>query len=410
MIRKIHFFDLDGTLLNIHSDIWIIDKDKPYKPVIKIPMLEFSLIRNGIYKKFNLPLKYNGETFFISEELFKKIKKKSKSENLNRFGISFNNFYDKKILNKSKIDYLLDNIEHLRNVKNIDIGILTARSNSYNLSDIINNLRLKLKDMNLTLNKIFFVGNKFSVYTDSETSLKKVHILLEHLVGFKIENNKFVFSKQDWYQEVNFYDDFVTNINYANDIQNIFNNILKNSDEEIKSVVINRVSDNTLILNNYLITNNELNRFKKTTISLYEPIKYPLIENNIIKNFSVFENVGYVLDKDKKKKLRSGLRDILNQFVLKHIFNFVITNSIIELQSLKNIEINIFGYGQVNNYSISKHDALSKIIFIKNKEKWDIKVIRSDTYKEMLKDNNYINDPTLISLINKLIKFLKNHK
>jgi len=408
MIKKIHFFDLDGTLLNIHSDIWIIDKDKPYKPILKVPMLEFSLIRNGVYKRFNLPIKYNGETYFISDNMYKNIKKKSKSENLNRFGFSFNNFHDRNILNKSKINYLLDNIEHLRNEKNIDIGILTARSNSYTFSDIINDLRLKLKDMNLTINKIYFVGDKFSVYTDAETSLKKVYVLLEHLIGFKIKNNKFIFDKQDWYQEIHFYDDFDQNIQYANDIQNIFNNILKNSDDEIKSIIINRVNDNVLILNNYLITNNELNRFKTTTITLYEPIKYPIIEN-MITNFSMFENLAvYNTDKEKKKKLRSGLRNILNDFVLKYVFDYFITNSIIEIPSLSHIEINIFGYGELDN--VAKHDALAKLIFIEKNKEWNLKIIKSDVYKIMLKNNNNVHDKTFLSLVNNILKYLKNNK
>ena len=163
MIKKIHFFDLDGTLLNIKSNIWIIDKNKPNKPILKIDILEFSLIRNGFYKNFNLPLKYNGNIFYISQNMFDKISKKTKSQNINRFGISFNNFYDQKQLNNSKITYLLDNINHLRNEKNIDIGILTARSNQYNHADIINNLRLELKNIGLQINKIYFVGDKFSI-------------------------------------------------------------------------------------------------------------------------------------------------------------------------------------------------------------------------------------------------------
>lgn len=274
MIKEIHFFDLDGTLWNMESDIWVIDKNKPYKPVIKISYLEFSLIKNGVYRKDNIPLDYNGNVFYISKKMWNDIYRRKKSENIKRYGISFKNTTNKKDLNKTKINYLLSNIEHLRG-KNVDIGILTARSNKKTHSDIINNLRLELKNMGISLNKIFFVGDKIEFSHTEKLSIKKVNILLEHLIGFKIKDNRFVPLRQDWYNKVSFYDDYKTNIDYANDCQNILNDILKNTDDELFDIIIERINTNNLILNNYLITNNEVNRFKKDTIEITVPIKFP---------------------------------------------------------------------------------------------------------------------------------------
>ena len=89
MEKEIAFFDLDGTLWNIkNEDVWIIDKEKPYKPVVILNNLEFSLIKAGKFVKDELPLEYNGQKYFISKDLFEIIKKKSGSENIERFGIS----------------------------------------------------------------------------------------------------------------------------------------------------------------------------------------------------------------------------------------------------------------------------------------------------------------------------------
>lgn len=289
MNKEIHFFDLDGTLWKIHSDIWVVDKEKPYKPVIKISSSEFSLIKNGIYKNDDIPLEFNGSKFFISKNLWAKISKRSRSENKERFGISFNNFYDKKELNKSQVDYLMDNISHLRGKKNISIGLLTARSNMKTHSDVVNKLRLELKNMGIHLDKLYFVGDKFKVEHDDKASLKKVYVLLEHLIGFKIKNNRFVPLRQDWFNKVHFYDDHKMNIDYANDCQRILNDLIKNTDDEIHNIIIERINTNDLLLYNYLVTNNEVNRFEMNVVDLQEPDKYPIrMEEKRLNNFDNF--------------------------------------------------------------------------------------------------------------------------
>jgi transcriptional regulator len=285
MKKDIYFFDLDGTLWDMESEIWIIDKEKPYQPVIKIPSLEFSLIKNGIYKNDNISLDYNGNKFFISKKMWDKIYKKKKSENTQRFGISFKNSKTKEDINKSKINFLLDNISHLK--KDSKIGILTARPNLKIHSDVVNKLRLELENLGLLLYKIYFVGDKFMHYHDDKSSLKKIYILLEHLIGFKIKNDRFVSLRQDWFDTVYFYDDAKLNIDYANDIQNILNNLLKNTDDELFKIIIDRIKLNNIYLYNNLITNNIINKFDTTKIKIEEPHKYP-IQEKIISNFYNF--------------------------------------------------------------------------------------------------------------------------
>jgi hypothetical protein len=282
MRNKIHFFDLDGTLWKIHSSIYIIDKNKPQKPLMKLSMDEFNLIKNGVYIKDNIVLDYNGSRYFISEELFERIKKKSKSENIERFGISFIDFVDKQRLNNAKIDFLLDNIEHLRNNTTDKVAILTGRSNKRNLSDILNKLRIKLEDMGISLYKIIFVGDRFLPYTTDYVSYKKVENLIEHLIGFKVEDGKFTQTKQDWFQDVYFYDDDIKNINNANNVLDIISDIILNTeDKSLLNIIKDRLSDNKIRLINNLVTNNELNRFSTNVIDI-DPIIVFSDYNNIV--------------------------------------------------------------------------------------------------------------------------------
>jgi hypothetical protein len=276
MNKEIAFFDLDGTLWNIkNDDIWIIDKEKPYKPVVIIDQMEFSLIKSGKFRSDELPLNYNGQTYYINKELFERIKKKSHSENIERFGISFIPQVRKEILDKREIDILTHNIEHLRYNKFVDIGLLTARSNQANHSDLVNKLRLELKKIGIEIAKIFFVGG--GVHSDIDPR-KKVLVLLEHLVGLKIKEGHFISIKQDWYKKVSFYDDDMKNIDYANDIQDAFEEILRKTDTEIFKIVLDRVTTHELKLETNLVVDNELNRFKKNTIILREPLRFPIQE------------------------------------------------------------------------------------------------------------------------------------
>lgn len=304
MNKEISFFDLDGVLWNIkNDDVWIIDKDKPYKPVLILDPLEFQLIQAGKFRKENIPLDYNGNIFYISKQLFERIKKKSHSENKERFGVSFIPQVRKEIIDKRELDILTHNIEHLRYNKFIDIGLLTARSNQPNHANLLNKLRLELKKIGININKIFFVG-------DSDPK-KKVFVLLEHLVGLKIKDNKFISIKQDWYKKVSFYDDDFNNIDHAENAQTIFEELLRKTDDEIFKIIIDRVQNFDLTLDNYLVGNNEVNRFKKSSLILKEPLRFPLDEINesYYKDLTSYEyirnlgtshvNVGW-LDKNKE--------------------------------------------------------------------------------------------------------------
>lgn len=276
MKREIAMFDLDGTLWNIkNDDIWIIDKDKPYKPLLILDPLEFSLINSGKFVKDELKLDYNGSVYFISKALFDKIKLKSGSENIERFGISFIPKVRKEILDKREVDILIHNIEHLRFNKFIDIGVLTARSNQRNHAELINKLRLELKKYGIQIDKIFFVGDTLN----DNVSRKKVSVLLEHLVGLKIKEGKFVSLKQDWYKKVSFYDDDINNIRAAEQIQRQLEDILNKTDDEVFRIILDRIQSFELTLDTYLVGDNEVNRFKKKTIVLKQPLKFPLHES-----------------------------------------------------------------------------------------------------------------------------------
>jgi DNA-binding protein len=288
-MREIHFFDLDNTLWKISNKIWIISKNNPSKPLLKISEKEFNLIKNGFYKKDNLKITYNDNEFFISKRMYEKIFINYRIH-LNNLGISFFNLTNKNDIEKSKINFILDNIKHLSGKTNIDICILTGRNDREKHENVLNKLRLKLKDLGLEIFKIYMVGDKFEYNDNNNINIKKCNILLEHLTGLKIDKNKFVAYRQDMYNNVHFYDDDVKNINTAFDIQKMLNNYFKNTNTQLQNIILNNIKSNKPILNLHLVTTNQANRFRNTILQIKEPIKFSLNNENLkyLKNFNDF--------------------------------------------------------------------------------------------------------------------------
>ena len=279
--NKINFFDIDGTLWDIDAKVWIIDKEEPHKPILRLDNYEVNRILNDFYKKDNFKIEYNGEEYYISNILLKKLRFP-----IERLGISWIEFYNEDYINNTKTKFLFKNIKHLRH-KNEFICLLSGRSHRDRHAEILNELRKKLKDIGIDIFKIYFVADKF-IYKQSETvALNKTHILLEHLIGLKIEDGKFVSFKQDWFKDVYFYDDDKMNIDYANDIQMILDRLLKNTDDDLFKIIIDRLNTNELCCYNNLITNNDINNFETTKIVLKAPTRFPIFEH--VKKFNDFK-------------------------------------------------------------------------------------------------------------------------
>lgn len=276
MGKEIAFFDLDNTLWYIKSDIWVINKDKPSEPILKISQPEFALIKSGIYVKDDICIDYNNEKFFISKDMLERILRKSKNIRLRDIGISYIEYFDENILDKKEVQLLLNNIKHLIG-KNVEIGVLTARSDRRIHANLLNKLRLKLQEYGLEINKIYFVSESIRLSGNfDKVTYDKNKVLLEHLVGLTIKDNKFIPIKKESYNKIYFYDDVKNNIISTNEIQDFFDFLIRNSEEDVIEYVNNRLENNELTLVTNLISNNEENPFETKTITLKPPIKYPI--------------------------------------------------------------------------------------------------------------------------------------
>ena len=279
-------FDLDGVLWRIDSNVWIIDKNDPSKPLLKLTNEEFSLIYGGFYIEEEIKITYNNQTYFLSKEIFDRIKKKKRAIIPERLGVSFVEFTDVKFI--KKIDFIMSNLKHLSNYKT-HLGILTARHNQPIYGDYLNDFRNEIKRFQLELDYIYFVGDKFTYSTTDEKSKEKVKVLLQHLVGYKIQDGKFLPIKKDAFDNVHFYDDEMQNIFYANNVQETFEDILRKSGDEIHEIIMQKVKTKSLKLFNHLVTGNDINKFRTTIVELKAPKMYPKVMESL-KYLQTYEN------------------------------------------------------------------------------------------------------------------------
>jgi len=292
MSKEIAFFDLDNSLWYIKSDIWLIDKNKPSVPMLKISPIEFALIKSGIYSKDELPVDYNGETFCISKDMLERVQRKNRNIRLSNLGISYSEFFNEDILNDKDVKLLLDNVKHLIG-KNIEIGVLTARSDRKKHANLLNKLREKLKEYGLEISKIYFVSESIrSTGFMDKIIYDKNKVLLEHMIGLTIEDKRFVPIKKEAYDKVYFYDDVKSNFMNTNNLQDYFDFLIRNSDEECIEYITNRLKNNDISLINNLVSNNTVNPFESKLIELKAPIKFPIkvSDNKLTVKFEKFKN------------------------------------------------------------------------------------------------------------------------
>ena len=293
MSKEAYIYDIDGSLIDIDVKAWIISKENPSVPILKLDPLELFMIQKGAFKRDELVIDYDDNKYYISKELFDKIQKR-KLITIENLGLSFIEYIDDRLFNKAEITYLLDNIKHLADITD-KIIILTGRYDRKAFSKILNKLRLKLVDLGIEIWKMHFVGEHTYNTSSDKIATDKVKCLLEYLIGLKIEDDKFIPIRQDVFDVVHFYDDDFKNIDYAEDIQKYFEQILRNTkDDEVYKHVLSRIGKVKPKLEMNLITSNELNRFKTTIVTLELPKKFPirLSEGKHIIRFNEFKNPG----------------------------------------------------------------------------------------------------------------------
>lgn len=276
-----HFIELD-IILKTESKPWIVDKQNPNIPIMKMDISEFNLFKSGVYKSQGNKISFNGKVFWLSNEFMNKLKVKSKKYkvDISNLGVSMQEFLNPEVIENIKFDIDISVFRPIINT-NDDIYIICSKNTKSNFEKQISKLEEKLEEIGLKIKKYYYISETFYNKDDDEISYLKSKLILQHLLGLKTDGDKLSNEEVESYNQITFYDDNVKSIQMCRDINNILENLLLKTEKEIKLLVKDKIKndDNLLLIKEF--THNKANRFKEYNVQL----EY----SNIIKSFENFK-------------------------------------------------------------------------------------------------------------------------
>lgn len=279
--KSAHIFDIENTLWKVKRQIWIIDKMKPEIPIVKLDESDFSMIESGVYRSQDNIIRFNGNEYFLPENLMGKLKvriKKDKSD-IGNLGFSMREYLDKEIIDNLEFDILSENITHIKN-KLDDIYVISSNVVRNKYDKMIKKLDEKMSNLGLNVKEYYLTSETYNNQDSDENIFTKGIIILKHLIGLNIKDSKFVNEECDHYTEVSYYDSNSYSISRLGELQNQFEHLYRNSDESVREIISDRLSSNLKFVLN-VVTTNEMNRFVKSEFYLSKPKRMMMYESFI---------------------------------------------------------------------------------------------------------------------------------
>jgi hypothetical protein len=268
MIENAHFFDID-TLIRVDSQVWIVSKMKPSIPIIKITQSEFNLIKKGIYRNHDSSLLMSGDIYYLPKNLLDDLKVKTKNSKVNITDLVFSmqEFMNSSVIENIDYEILTNHFSHLKN-KTDDIYVICSKNNKKNYEVIISKLEKELEKLGLFIKNYYYLSETFYNRDTDYISHKKVRLLLQHLVGYKTDDNKFINEEIDKYDRLYFYDDEPSVLDLAISSNDIFHFLLKETDDNLKSSIRSLITNNEHVLVVNSVTHNKINPIESKEVIL----------------------------------------------------------------------------------------------------------------------------------------------
>ena len=278
MLRGI-FIDLN-VLLEMDNQAWVVDKKNANVPIVKISKSDFNLIKSGIFKKQGNKVDFNGRTYYLPTDLMNKIKIKTKSYNIDfsNLAISLQEFMNKSMIEEMDFKINKDLILELKN--NVDdIYVICSKQTKRTYESIIEKIKEEFEKNGLKIKTFYPISENFMNQNDDDIKFKKMRLLLQHLVGYKTEGDKFKDHEITRYDQIHFYDNYLETLKITKEMNNLLEYLLSRTDDGLRSVVKEDVIELKPVLWAHKINENEMNKRTSEKVIL-----------NISKIVKTFEN------------------------------------------------------------------------------------------------------------------------
>jgi hypothetical protein len=232
MNTNAHIFSLD-TVIKIKQRIWLIDKTKPSIPIFKIDPTDLNLYESGIFRAQGNSMNFNGKEYWLPNDFMERLKIKVKNieSKMSNLGLSIQEFANKELIENLEYDILEGNFRHLKNSHD-DIYIICPRRDRIKYEKFLDKLKEKLAEVGLKIKGFYHINEKFYNQSNDDIAFNKIKIVIQHLIGLKTKNDKFIDEEITKYPEIFFYDDSDKAITLGKTINNVFDNIYNKIEDE----------------------------------------------------------------------------------------------------------------------------------------------------------------------------------
>jgi len=272
---KAHFFDID-TLLIMDTKAWIISKSDPSKAIMKLNKSEFNIIKSGLYRSQNNRVDFNGNIFWLPDSLMSKLMVliKKRKLKLSDMAISLREFIDEEIINDKEFTLDMRLIKTIKNTGD-DVYIICPKETKQSHARVIERIIERLKEDGISIKKFYHISETFYNQTEDIIEYKKLGLFVQHLIGYKTNDRKFINEELVRYDTLSYYGNDKTACAYADKINQTFRELYVKSDEVLKSIIKEDIIlDRPHFIANQ-VTDNHMNSVltSETTISINSFIK-----------------------------------------------------------------------------------------------------------------------------------------
>ena len=271
MSKRAHFFDI-SCLLKTNQMAWVVDIDNPNKPLLRISPSDLKLMQSGIFAKKGNKIKFNNQVYYLSDEWMNKLKLLSLKKNIDfsKLAISLQEFYSKDATDDLEFDIDLSPLIKLKN-ELVDIYIISSQHTNNILGRTIDKKRENLAKEGIVIKQFYFLNQNFLNQNSSENKFKQMRLLIQHLVGYKSDGDKFTDEEIEKYDVISFYDTSKSTFDIEKDIIYLLKIMLKNTDSGLSNVIIEDITDEVPQLEINKIQENEFNPISTKRMKLIIP-------------------------------------------------------------------------------------------------------------------------------------------
>jgi hypothetical protein len=263
-----HFIELD-IILKVESKPWIVSKSNPNIPLLRMDKSDYGLFSSGVLKSMGNKIKFNGITFWVSDSFMDRLKLicKKTGEDISNLAISQQEFLNGDVISDLKSEVDMNFFKPIMNT-NSDIYIICSKNTKSNYDSHLKKLEEEMLKIGLKPKGYYYIRNNFRNVDSDWMSYHKAKLVLQHLVGFRCEGDKFTDTEITSYDQVVFWDDDSKSIKTVSQINEVMENVLIETDEGTKLKIKDIIRSKKPSVTIREWANNKVNKYKETTTFL----------------------------------------------------------------------------------------------------------------------------------------------